>query len=78
MLFKFASIPHVMGTGNFANQSHLDKRLMLDLLFANVKYEFVQVPTSEPGALVNGTWTGLLGHIMNDKHTWIRHVQGVP
>ncbi len=38
----------------------------LHLLFG-ARHEFVYLPDYDPWQLVNGTWTGALGHLMNDN-----------
>lgn len=55
-----------IGTNRFVNESKLDEYNVFNLIFGNY-YEFVYVPEHDPYQLVNGTWTGALGYLMNDK-----------
>ncbi len=55
-----------IGTADFVNKSALLKINAFDLLF-NGFYEFVYLPDYYPWLLVNGTWTGALGHLMDDN-----------
>jgi hypothetical protein len=52
-----------VGTYTLANLTAMDK--VYDLLFGSV-YDLVHIPDFYPWQLVNGTWTGVLGHLMND------------
>ena len=56
-----------VGTEHFANKSTLDKSLAYDLIFGSF-YEFVYLPDYTPLQYVNNTWTGALGHLLNDYH----------
>lgn len=54
-----------VGTRKFVNESSLDELDALDLLLSGF-HEFVYIPDYSPYLRVNGTWTGVFGHIMND------------
>ncbi len=54
-----------IGSSKFVNQSTLDKADAFDFLFRGI-YEFVYLPDYYPWLLVNGTWTGGFGHLIND------------
>ncbi len=55
----------LIGTDVFVNKSELNKFAAFDLLFGGI-HEFVHVPNYSQWLLVNGSWTGALGHVMND------------
>ena len=55
-----------IGTQNFANVSILSKLNAFDLMFTG-RHEFVYIPDYMPWLHMNGTWTGALGHLMNDN-----------
>jgi ABC-type amino acid transport substrate-binding protein len=55
-----------VGTLNFVNESELDVADRFDLLFGGY-HEFVYIPDNDPWQLVNGTWTGALGYLMNES-----------
>jgi hypothetical protein len=55
-----------IGTEKFANISKLNKYNAFDLLFGHF-HELVYVPEYFPWQHVNGTWTGAIGDLMNDK-----------
>ncbi len=59
-----------IGSENFVNRSELNAFGAFDLLFGGF-HEFVYVVDFEPWLLVNGSWTGVLGHLMNDNRMWI-------
>jgi hypothetical protein len=59
-----------IGTNKFVNESKLDASVAFDIVYGGF-YKFVYLPTSFPSQFVNGTWTGWLGHLMNDKLDWI-------
>jgi hypothetical protein len=54
-----------IGTNKFVNKSTLDTADAFDLIFRGI-YEFVYLPDYDPWLLVNGTWTGGFGHLIND------------
>src|SRR5438874_1454423 len=53
-----------IGTKKFINESTLDQSSAFDMLFDGM-YEFVYMPDYNPFAFVNGTWAGVLGHLVN-------------
>ena len=55
-----------IGTDKFVNESSLDRNYAFDLIFGSYNYEFVYIPDYYPWQRVNGTWTGVLDHLMND------------
>jgi hypothetical protein len=59
-----------IGTGSFVNETELNKDYAFDLLFGGF-HEFVYIPDYWQWQLVNGTWAGALGHLMNDTQMWI-------
>ncbi len=52
-----------VGTYTYVNETVTEK--VYDLLFGSA-YELVYVPDFYPWEVVNGTWTGVLGYLMND------------
>ncbi len=54
-----------IGSLDMVNKSTLDEYDAFDLIFGGFE-EFVYVPDYYPWELVNGTWTGAFGHLMND------------
>ncbi len=54
-----------IGSDNFANKSELFHAF--DLLFRSY-HELVYISDYDPLEIVNGTWAGALGHLMNDTH----------
>ncbi len=55
-----------VGTDDLETKSKLNARDGYDLLFG-ARHEFVYLPDYWPWQRVNGTWTGALGHLMNDN-----------
>ena len=53
-----------IGTNVFVNESILNEYNEFELIFGD-NYEFVYVPNHDPYQLVNGTWNGALGYLMN-------------
>ncbi len=59
-----------IGTENLVDRTNLLKLNAFDLLFDRY-HEFVHIPDYYPWLLVNGSWTGALGQLMNDNRGWI-------
>ena len=55
-----------VGTDILITKSQLDPRDGFYLLYG-ARYEFVYLPDYLPWQHVNGTWTGALGHLMDDN-----------
>jgi hypothetical protein len=55
-----------VGTNKLIIKSQLNPRDGFDLLFG-AHHEFVPLTDFNPWQLVNGTWTGAFGHVMNDN-----------
>ncbi len=51
---------------SFVNESTLNDYVAFDLLFGGFD-ELVYIPDYSPFYFTNGTWTGVLGHLMNDN-----------
>ena len=63
--------PLRVGTEFFVNQSELSTIDVYDLIFGGY-HEFVYLPDFYPLQLVNGSWQGALGHLLNGNHmNWI-------
>ncbi len=64
-----------VGTDDLETKSTLNPRNGFNLLFG-ARYEFVYLPDYSPWQRVNGTWTGALGHLMNDNRMdWKQYVR---
>ncbi len=64
-----------VGTNKLSIKSQLDARDISYLLFG-ARREFVDLPDYWPWQHVNGTWTGALGHLMNDNRMdWKQYVR---
>jgi hypothetical protein len=63
-----------VGVEHAVNRSELNKFLAFDLLYGGY-HQFVHVPNYNPWLLVNGSWTGALGHLMNDNRMDWREVR---
>jgi hypothetical protein len=64
-----------IGASKFVNESQLNTADAYDLLFDKI-HEFVYYPDgAAPWQLINGTWTGALGHLINgmqmDRKTFL-------
>ena len=55
-----------VGTEDMEIKSKLNPRDGFNLLFG-ARHEFVYLANFHPWQHVNGTWTGALGHLMNDN-----------
>jgi hypothetical protein len=53
-----------IGTERHVNESKLNEFYAFDLIYGGF-YEFVYIPDYYPWKLLNGTWTGALGHLIN-------------
>jgi hypothetical protein len=62
-----------IGTPNFVNESKLNVDDRFDLLFGGFN-EFVYISSYLPWQLVNGTWTGALGYLMNDEVDTVNNI----
>ncbi len=64
-----------VGTYELETKSKLHALDGFNLLFG-ARHEFVYLPNYLPWQRVNGTWRGVLGHLMNDNHMdWKQYVR---
>lgn len=56
-----------IGSDNFVNESELENFHGFNLLFDGI-YEFVHIPDDISWNLVNGTWQGAFGRLMDDTY----------